>query len=327
MGRLRSLKLEQYAADWIRLVLLAWMENGTPGSLTELSIDSNIGFNEGTPDCLPDEAQISAEVLAGFLQPIKTLSLTRVYMDWDCAAFTGLIELELSDLDYSTSPTIAQLISILAASPELQTLTLDQMSIDSSDIDNVMPIRHKSLRKVRLMLYTGLESFFAAIFPRSNQLDLCLEDDFLPEVVASLQSHWGEIHIPIFRLTEKVESPMFYGVPKALRYTQTFAYCGRLTKPMLKDLAGRHALTPIFHTIGLTSCMIACEKAFRNMILAHPVHRLRLIECGLEIDQVGLGEYERALLSDTSPLCVWLESVVPDFRVYKHGKGFPHTSR
>lgn len=140
MESLRSLKLEQHNADSIRLALLTWVENGTPGSLTELSIDAKVETHEWTPEYLPDVDQISEESLSSFLRLIEYLGLRNAYLDWDCAAFTGLLELELRNLDPDVCPTITQLTNALAASPMLHTLTLHLMGIGSSDVANITPI-------------------------------------------------------------------------------------------------------------------------------------------------------------------------------------------
>lgn len=318
MTLLRSLDYSVNNTNFDRPILACWLEHGTPGSLTRLFIQAPHMQNRNTWQCLPDNPTLLYPYIDQFLRPIQSLSLSKAHMDWGCAAFTGLVELNMHRVESTASPTAAQFAGILAASPLLRSMKLYRVEIRFSEGLLDIPVRHAHLQNLDLenLDPTSFEMLFSILLPCSDKLDLCLISNSLDGVADFLCQHWRGVHASVLRLGGRgLQGPWLQEILTSIKGTQTLALQDlNLSAAILEILAGSlsgtipASIPPRFCTVELTRCSILSEGAFRDMINAHPIQKLKLFDCKQS------GPFRP--VAKSKELCAWLESVVPDVCVW-----------
>ncbi|KAG8702068.1 hypothetical protein FRC08_003720 [Ceratobasidium sp. 394] len=122
MHRVVSLELH-VAAHFIREIMLGLFNNLTSCQVRELCLSARDAFTK-----LVDSSFYN-ELFDGrfdrFLQPLRALNIRGAAPPLDSVAFRGLTVLKLYGCEFSKpTPTFSQIISVLAACPELRALTL-----------------------------------------------------------------------------------------------------------------------------------------------------------------------------------------------------------
>lgn len=316
MTSLRSLNYSLNRGDLNHSILSCWLKYGTPGSLTTLSVHAHAPWLE-TRECLPNNSDFFYPNLDEFLRPIQILTLSEAHMDWGCAAFSGLVELNLNCVKSSASPTAAQFAGILSGSPLLRSLSIRVIKITSPEGAQVIPVKHTHLQKLDLLDLdpASFDVVCSTLLPCSGKLDLHIKADSFPHVAISLCNHWDGIRIPILRLgSRSFQVPAFQQLLSTIQGTHTLALQDtELSIATLNTLAGRSSdttsISPELHTLEFISCSILSEEAFRKMITARPVQKLRVLECNIVLH----GSWRR--VNEAAELCAWLASVVPDCKI------------
>ncbi|KAF8592917.1 hypothetical protein BDV93DRAFT_567168 [Ceratobasidium sp. AG-I] len=169
--------------ETIHTVLNCWLDYGTPGSVTELSVQLTQGLSSARdPSGLPrlfGLTPLSDERRGEFLRPLRVLRLKDVWLDWDSVAFEGLVELrlELDHMRVDSYVSARQLSRILSASPELHTLELIGITIDPGEPNEAVAPASIVLPHLRMLYLQGINSLdmdalLYALAPGSGDLRL-----------------------------------------------------------------------------------------------------------------------------------------------------------
>ncbi|KAF8597743.1 hypothetical protein BDV93DRAFT_610189 [Ceratobasidium sp. AG-I] len=323
MTYLHSLNYFMGDTDYVCVIIACWLEHGTPGTLTRLSVES-LGSARNAQLCLPQDASTSYPRIDEFLAPIRSLSLSAVRMDWNGPAVSGLIELDLSYVRSTGSPTGAQLAGILTASPLLQSIRLCSVSIRSSQSTQLVPVKLLHLRKLFItdLKSASFERLFSVLLPSSNSLDLHLSmhssasANLFDAVTALMCNRWRQVRIRALHLDH--DNPLDLSLQQLLATFQSidtlFLKSFTLSETLLRALARRAlgSVTQIsskLHIVELDQCYIKSEGGFRDMIAAHPIQKLTLVGCATQ-ESDGWED-----VTEVKELCDWLASAVPDLRI------------
>lgn len=338
MKRLGSLRLRT-ALENVVSILDFWLQFGSPGSLTMLSIRS---LDSPDPvDCLDIIRQPTTNTLDDFLRPVQILELTDIYLDWGSAAFEGLTALSFDSLN----PTVTQLAHILSSCPMLKKLVLNNIKIKGSAAIVGIPIKLFHLEKIFLVDLepATLKKLFRIMLPHCDKLDLDIYDILSETTVTILRSLWSGIKVSVLRLNRAFKPLLLHKLLTSFRGTQTVVfYYSDISVPLLEALAGCHtrsdpnAIFPNLHTMEFRNCQIFCVSALQNMIHAHPVQRLRFTSCTFgpshDSERTRSRSYSDSSASsdftdldfpeDFSDIYASLKNIVPDLKIYQHGMRF-----
>ncbi|QRV90516.1 F-box-like protein [Ceratobasidium sp. AG-Ba] len=118
--RFATFNLEVQHATTLDSLIDIWLQYGTPGAVKNLSIVSHQA-NFDPYDVLDDP-----HILDLFLEPIRTLHLENVYVNWKSPVFHNLVELSLNadQAQESIRPSVLELADMLRMSPRLEVLKL-----------------------------------------------------------------------------------------------------------------------------------------------------------------------------------------------------------
>lgn len=304
-------------------IIDCWLKYGTPGSLKNLSV---IMLDDGTRLNFPKDLTFTA--LDEFLRPIQRLHLAGVWIDWNCAAFSSLVELALSNLQ-SGSLTTKKLARVLAASPQLESLELACVIIGRSRNTQIVPIRLEYLRKLSTFNLTpaSFSGLLSVLTPCSSTLHLDLSGfsdtpPYLLDIVTDpICRYWSQVHISILRLSSIGVSDTASSSSRLHGLLATFPSIHTLDlfnfsflNPLLEAIAGHTPdmtmkISARFHTVEFHQCPFESEEGFRGMVAAHPIQKLLLVECTVYCSDSWVK------ISEAKELCLWLASVVPDLTV------------
>lgn len=318
MSSLCSLDYFITDSDDARSILICWLKYGAPGSLTRLSVRAQ-NPGDATTEVLPQNSSLSYPSLGQFLRPIHTLTLSRVTMNWNCAAFSGLVKLEIENVQTAGSPTTTQFAHILAASPRLRCIKLRRVIIQSSEGVQVIPVELLHLQKLYLELeLTSYERLISMLRPCSDELDLQLvtdshQQDYFRTMATILCKQWAQVHIPIFHLGDgPLTHSSLWLIISTFRSIHTLVLHNLpCLKPLLETLE-QHAsnypsdFPPKFYTIELNCCAIESEEDFSSIISWNHIQSFRLVGCWT----VQFGELARVI--EAKGLCLRLASVIPN---------------
>ncbi|KAF8600826.1 hypothetical protein BDV93DRAFT_608416 [Ceratobasidium sp. AG-I] len=317
---LYSLNCFLHELDRTPRIIDCWLKYGTPGSLKRLSVKT---LGQGPEMQLPGSSSFSHCSLNEFLQSVRSLSLSAVSVDWNCVAFSSLVELDLNNLQ-SSSLTTKLFARILAASPRLQSVKLCRVKIWRSNETQLVPIRLAHLQRLYLEDLTPIsfEQLFSVLTPCSNMLDLHLitisntSADLLDAVADLVCKYWGQVHVPVLRLEDDL--PPHSALHKLLAtFQSTHALALKnfdIFKPLLEALTGwtrdkTIKIPSTLRTAEFHRCYFESEEGLRDMIAACPIQKLTLLGCAI----FRVGGWED--IFEAKELCVWLASVVPDLKV------------
>lgn len=147
-----------------------WLENGTPGSLTDLSLSANCASL-----VFPEANSHSNNLLCLFLQQTKELEVNSVGLDWSSVAFNKLTSMWLSNMPSPCCITSAQLAKMLLTCPDLETLGLNNVMIPIPlDLMAFEPVRLEHLN-VLYLKGVDISRVLSMIYPGRDKLDLQLD--------------------------------------------------------------------------------------------------------------------------------------------------------
>ncbi|KAG9086323.1 hypothetical protein FS749_003721 [Ceratobasidium sp. UAMH 11750] len=175
--RIRSLDLVLPDISLLRIILVLWPWENLAPSLKALSVKI-IRLHYMTDDT--PEKVLPNRVHERFLQNLSTFSLYGGYFDWDSAAFTNLVNLQVARVT-APGPTLIQVVNMLKASPRLRTLCLMKLSILRDENIDHQPVYLEHLRKLSLVDLgnEALHGLIPLLLPGSQPLTLHL--DYGPE--------------------------------------------------------------------------------------------------------------------------------------------------
>ncbi|KDN42459.1 hypothetical protein RSAG8_06776, partial [Rhizoctonia solani AG-8 WAC10335] len=115
-----------------------------------------------------------AEQVTAILDPIRSLSLRGVRFAWDSPVYHKLVQLQIGNIPYESSPRIHDMVDILSACPSLRMLKISDMSILPCDTAPLEPVYLTELEHLDLvaLTYESLELLLPMIVPQSRDLSL-----------------------------------------------------------------------------------------------------------------------------------------------------------
>ncbi|KAF8601504.1 hypothetical protein BDV93DRAFT_545796 [Ceratobasidium sp. AG-I] len=231
--RLTRIDLAAENVGELQLFLNFWLQNGAPGSLTELSLSLNnasLIFPKTNPD--------SSDHLYLFLREIKALELSSVGLDWSSIVFGKLTSMWLAHLPPSSCLTLGQLAQILSSCPYLQTIGLESaMTPAFLDSAAIVLVELEHLRRMRLQ-EVDISGVLSIISPPARQLDLELGGAISnTNTLESLRSFFGRANIGQLTLTLSEPRPdgalaqLLYSISGSIRNLE----CLSLVDMCLRD--------------------------------------------------------------------------------------------
>ncbi|KAF8597756.1 hypothetical protein BDV93DRAFT_527161 [Ceratobasidium sp. AG-I] len=329
-----TLNLSCSEIDNIHTILNCWLDFGTPGSVTELSIqftrDSSPSLSFAEVERLFGPSTILGERLDEFLRQIRMLRLKDIWLDWDSVAFEGLVELRI-ELGYRYGDdyiTITELSRILSASPELHTLELIGIIIDPGEPGETVPPASIALHDLRTVYLQGLSThsmdrFLRALAPGSYDIELDITKQNMPSHMNSdlwwrLPSSLGA-NVTVVRLGKIIPGQLHAFLSSLPNLRELYLWQRTwLTETTLQAMVRPHSTTnstfPNIQVLRIFRGIIFDRTAFRNMIASHSLKKLTL--GGHTIRPAYNDEPQSVPLESQDQLCQELASRIPDFRFY-----------
>ncbi|KAG8738919.1 hypothetical protein FRC10_006388 [Ceratobasidium sp. 414] len=177
--------------------LLYWLKNGCPGTVQQLSLTGPTSY-PGSWDFFGSTLLDSARIYS-FLAPLRVLRLHRVSLDWESAAYNGLIRLELSNIPLNECPTFQQMDRILSVCPNLKALKMSTFGIRHvvEEDYSFQPITLEKLEilDVRHMGSDPYLSLFPLIASGPGELSLRTSTNFNQDNTGSALSFFTRLNI------------------------------------------------------------------------------------------------------------------------------------
>ncbi|KAH7335279.1 hypothetical protein B0J17DRAFT_669375 [Rhizoctonia solani] len=289
-----------------------YLNENTRSHLTKLQVELVSSMESVV--CVPIPAQVNQGQFSENLLRLNTLRLAAATVHWDSARFSRLVDLQLRDVQ--PSPSMDQIYNILAASPELCTIELEQLHLNSyeSTGQSRAPI---NLPKLTFLSLGGSDFEFVDRFLQVIELGvghLCLRLSIPEASYKELES----LHIPHKLTTLSLRIP---DLPVAL-LGQRMASLNDLATLALADqyvddfdvaansIGSEHTT---LQRVVLRKCRITFIGLRR--IASIPSLRSLWIESCMYASRT-IGFYSRELPEDELK---WLEGSVPDLYVdYAH---------
>ncbi|KAJ1306813.1 hypothetical protein OPQ81_007799 [Rhizoctonia solani] len=180
----------------IQPIVGAYLNEATCSSLTKLQVE--FISPEQSVVCVPAPEQPNQQQLFENLLRLNTLRLSGASMNWASARFSGLVELQLCNMQIS--PSMDQIYDILAASPELCTVELDRLHPTSYVLTGSRSKSRIKLPKLSYLhlggkVYDFVDRLLQVIEPGIGQL--CLKLSILEASSNELESLriWNNVSI------------------------------------------------------------------------------------------------------------------------------------
>ncbi|KAF8597758.1 hypothetical protein BDV93DRAFT_358880 [Ceratobasidium sp. AG-I] len=317
----------------IHSVLNCWLDCGTPGSVTELSVQFTHGFstNRDPPDFVQlfGLTPLSDERRDEFLRPLRVLRLKDIWLDWDSTAFEGLVELrlELERMRVDSYLSARQLSRILSASPELHTLELVGISVDLGEPNEAVAPASIVLPNLRTLYLQGMNSssmdaLLCAIAPGSYDIELDLTSGDENDVPTDQfrwrpPSHLGK-NVTMLCLgeifPEKLHAflssfPNLHTLYLYRHIWLTETVLRTMTRPLDADTT-----LPNLHALHIFGCLIFDSKLLQDMVASHSIKKLTL--GGETLSRVRRGGPHGVRLRQHDNICEELATSVPEFKFY-----------
>ncbi|KAG8722943.1 hypothetical protein FRC09_005468 [Ceratobasidium sp. 395] len=339
-NRFRTLSIVADSPEDISEIMTVWLDYGAPGSVTELRLFTR--SEKDFPTMLDIHQKYSPESIDKYLRPVQILQLKNVYLDWDSAAYEGLLSLRLGE----TIIRMTQFAKILNASPCLNSLFLK----------NILFLQRGSALLPSLISLPDLRTLYI--------------DDIAPEYMGhifhliqpglhydvhlnvsplSLPLNETESYLNMSRLNPIFSRPQIFNIvslslgkhcePDSLRtFLRSLPHLRVLylhDTGALYDTATLNAMTRILEQepIGINESSSASlqaihimgtildSDAFKAMILSYSLQQLSLARwTGNLDDNDGDGDGDTNIPGPTEELCTWASTHVPDFVCYGVGK-------
>ncbi|KAF8705410.1 hypothetical protein RHS03_05401, partial [Rhizoctonia solani] len=228
---------------------------------------------------------------------LDTLMLSSVTLDWALVRFSGLVDLQLYDIQ--PSPSMDQIYDILFASPQLSTVQFEWLHMDSSDVQ-LTGFRSRDRVKLPMLSFLGLGGkdwdfvghLLQAIEPGARSLCLKIGNFSTLEEVMSTNARIYDLHS--FCARQKITTLLLH-IPSAPLH---------LMPPCPKDLIN---LVFVGQDIGDFDIFLS-TVASQGASLRHIILR----DCRVTI--TGL----RGIASIQSIRSLWLEYCMYAPRAYGH---------
>lgn len=186
VGRVESLTLTAPNIEQVERVLAAFVNHvDAPPPLVELSVAVGNATGEQIDVRSPSARRAQ---LVNLMNGIRRLSLEGVRFPWKTPAFANLTHLRIASSSVAPGcrPTEEEFISILHASPELESLIISQAGVqlgegeDVSSVNQHEPVEMKSLVTLELMEIGWMEMVFLLNVintPRLRGLRICSPEE------------------------------------------------------------------------------------------------------------------------------------------------------
>lgn len=129
-------------------LLTLWLTNGKGGSVHTLVVWLN---NQQRDWKLHSINALSEQRVNSCLLPVRVLRLNGVYFDWTSQVYHNLLMLQVGSLRDEATPTLQEITTILASSPQLQTLQLSNMTISNTSSAVIQPVVLNNLKVLDLL--------------------------------------------------------------------------------------------------------------------------------------------------------------------------------
>lgn len=322
-SRFSSFSLEVQHATTLDSLVAIWLEYGTPGTVKRVSITSHQG--DFPPYDILSRSDTYRDI-STLLEPIQSLHLCNVFVEWDSLAFRNLLELSLdrAQREEFDDITIEELNSVLVMSPQLHTLKLRYFQVRAGELPPSFEFRELRSLTLEIDDWEGTTAVLSVIgWPSSNPIHLTI-DRYREEWkhVLELSAYWNSSYISTLRLGDEISRSVISVAQPRLQAIEALVYFGKpLDMPRLRRLSDLATSGLRFRTIEIAICMIASEEGLREMILSHQVQKLRLIMCRF-VETNEAGDKIKVDANKDMDICVWLAKMVPDFEIFDHGKYF-----
>ncbi|EUC60874.1 isoamyl alcohol oxidase, putative [Rhizoctonia solani AG-3 Rhs1AP] len=152
--------------------ILHLLKLGKPGVLRTLTIHMETHIQ--VPEFISTGDAELVEQATSILAPIDSLSLRGVRFAWDCPVYHNLVQLQISNIPYESSPHIRDILDILSACPLLRMLRISDMTILQGDTIPLEPVYLTQLEQLDLiaLTYESLDLLLPLIVPQAKDLSL-----------------------------------------------------------------------------------------------------------------------------------------------------------
>jgi hypothetical protein len=292
IGNMKSLKLADIGDfDILGQFLSFWLANGQAGSVQNLLVWRN---GRKRRFCkLQSIDKPSQGTIDSFLQPIRVLRLNGAHFDWDSPAYCGLVMLHVGSLDILASPTLGDILGVLAACPQLKILQLYNMSIRAGDQDDLQPMDLPELKVLDLSRLDseGVCLLLPMIHPQSEDFGVRV-DLHADSITASVvQSFLARTSVTVLFIAHPPSSD---GITEYLSATQNLHtlildmgsepgddLLEAITHPSESD-AERISICPKLHTLYLIQGLLQ-HTTVQAAVRAHPlIKKVVFATCCLE---------------------------------------------
>ncbi|KAG9127485.1 hypothetical protein FRC07_013163 [Ceratobasidium sp. 392] len=326
-SRFRTLNISTNSVENTHAIMTCWIDHGAPGSVTELCVSSTKG--PYAPLLSPNtRVNHSREELDKFLRPLCTIRLRNFYLEWDSAAYEGLVELWFQTKENIEARHLATALE--RAGHSLELLVLNQIRLNSPGESMPKPV---FLPRLKTMCLIDIEpgSLVPALLlvePGTHDVHLelslrCLPSNTIYLNISSLKPtlpHLKHFNISALLLDRRCEPSDLRSLLQSLPRLRTLYISDSGTEfntavlnAMTRSSSEQQSIdagstTPSLRAIHITGT-IRDKAAFKAMVSSHQLEQLTLTAWVKDLDSY----YYTHRLRQTDELSVWLSSHISDF--------------
>ncbi|KAF8606187.1 hypothetical protein BDV93DRAFT_604705 [Ceratobasidium sp. AG-I] len=303
-----AMRLKTFALTYMETTsseaMLSTLLRGAAGRIQKLALYAPL-VNTG----IFASPSLPQEILDRVLQPLHSLYLQGVTLNWNTIACRNLVELQIIRLPQREYPNTLQFIEFLNANPAIRKLKLTFMSLFLPPEAKLPPITLPALQDLELDLNTpSMRCFIKSLAPMPQPLSLKIRsyDDalFHIDVVNFFCSFFQQTRVVSLCIVGQLWLPLS-GVFAHLPHLQSLRiHEARLPDLGLADAHQRIDLLPKLHTVELVECTTDAVETGLWTILSLPSVKIVLFT---------------GFMMEDGP--DWVKMSEPQVREWMHGLG------
>ncbi|KAH7338898.1 hypothetical protein B0J17DRAFT_767934 [Rhizoctonia solani] len=320
-----SLTIESFNQEHAKALAEAWLNHEGAHNLQSLRVCAR---------CVPYTSEKTKSIDTSGLSHITTLRVCGIGANWHTTRLSKLTDLDLSDLEGASCPSMEQLQTILTSNPELHTLRLSDLKRDAY-LDSYFKMISMNIRLPRLR-FLGIgrlpwHSTALLLQALTPGLDFsCLSfrcSDFADEALELIEAFCSRHKVT----TLSLDMPIYHEQNLAIfvrslsgLHTLNLSNLNLDTNAFPDILSNRSegidpSITsdfPRIRRLRLSRCTILAS-ALKRIVVTHPIHWLRMDSC-----VVFEGHRKVSALRDRldipalpDPLVAWLSKEVGQLQI------------
>ncbi|CAE6467005.1 hypothetical protein ACGC1H_003458 [Rhizoctonia solani] len=308
--------------ELVMQVILHLLKLGKPGVLRTLTIHMETHIQ--APEFISTGDAELVEQAASILAPIDSLSLRGVKFAWDSPVYHNLVQLQIGNIPYESSPHVRDILDILFACPLLRMLRISNMTILQGDTTPLEPVYLTQLEHLDLiaLTYESLDLLLPLIVPQSKDLSLRITLlAFEDHLASAIHSFLKRTNVTRLFLQQDLIRRCLPAIPDL--HALVIDLCEQPGGPCLSEFSYRNGSDdcliprcPNLHTLHFYSGSVTVD-AVQEIIKIHPrIQKLRFSSCYVDPFEDELRHWLQPYVEDVEFHSTLNDAAIPEWIQY-----------